>query len=581
MTKIKFAVQDFSIEENPSSHFAVLDMKIVSSGMNLHNLPIEKDAIINSSPSLFGKPVLAHYIEEEEALGGHDKEEIPIGVFLDNEVRIEDEGEESWLFAKAYVWKKYFPHIVDVFRKDGGKTDISMEIEVVESEIKEDGFEWIKAFDFLGVTAIGVTPAIQGSGATVLQFSEMVDEIKKEFDSRYNDLSFVIPDAVKKNAQQALNLRKKFSRGGTSVAMATARYLIKNEEVTPEKIRYMEKYFSRHLKDNIKDKQSNEWIAWQLLGGNPAKKWAFSLVKQMDELDKDEPSELVRNQDALSSLNYSKKENQSGVLSSSGKNNEGIGLEKEENLKKKKNEEVEVVFAEGDTIEVDEKEDVAMSEEAPKEKEEAPADEKFQDEESPSEDAKEESEEEGEKPEADMSENSDSEDKPTQPDSEEMSMDAYADVEWMMGVLVAETEDARNGFAEIQKKEGVDFSVVANGLYAMCKDFAEQIKAAKVQSEEIQELKSFKEEANKKEFSLKIQETLDSVREFVSQEQVDAWQEDAKQNFSIENIDAWAKEVKASVFSLIKDMNKDGDDFQRIQFPFNDSNKSKSKKYIW
>jgi len=62
MTKLKFAVEDYDIEENPSSQFALLNMKIVSSGMNAHKLPITADAVKKSASTLFGKPVLADYL---------------------------------------------------------------------------------------------------------------------------------------------------------------------------------------------------------------------------------------------------------------------------------------------------------------------------------------------------------------------------------------------------------------------------------------------------------------------------------------------------------------------------------------
>ena len=64
------------------------------------------------------------------------------------------------------------------FEKHDGEKPISMEIQIVESQQKDDKTE-ILSFVFLGVTLIGDSPAIPNAKATVLKFSEMVEEVKK------------------------------------------------------------------------------------------------------------------------------------------------------------------------------------------------------------------------------------------------------------------------------------------------------------------------------------------------------------------------------------------------------------------
>ena len=159
-----------------------------------------------------------------------------------------------------------------VFKRKDTK-DVSMEISVLETQVKEDGYEWITKFVFNAVTVLGNThnPACEGSQAQVFKFStdELVEKGQKAykdftFASRYDGVDFHIPKSVKENAQDGLNLRKEYGRGGTSVGMNTARYLISNSEVSPEKARHIAKYFPRHQGDNLDDKTSNGWIAWQL-----------------------------------------------------------------------------------------------------------------------------------------------------------------------------------------------------------------------------------------------------------------------------------------------------------------------------
>jgi hypothetical protein len=97
--------------------------------------------------------------------------------------------------------------------------------------------------------------------------------------------SYAVPDAVQQAARQGLALRKKHVRGGTSVGMGTARLLANGGAISPEKVRHIARYFPRHAGDNLSDKTSNGWIAWQLWGGHAARSWASALVDEMDSED--------------------------------------------------------------------------------------------------------------------------------------------------------------------------------------------------------------------------------------------------------------------------------------------------------
>ena len=141
---------------------------------------------------------------------------------------------------------------------------------------------------------------------------EMVGEIDTGVNGtlkkgKYDDLNFSIPKGVKRQAEQGLALRKKFGRGGTSVGLATARYLVSNTKASPEKVRHIAKYFPRHEGDlssqahrdyiaGRTDRATNGWIAWKLWGGSSGRTWSEKLVRAMNKRDEKQStaSELVR-----------------------------------------------------------------------------------------------------------------------------------------------------------------------------------------------------------------------------------------------------------------------------------------------
>lgn len=128
----------------------------------------------------------------------------------------------------------------------------------------------------------------------------------------YDDLDFTIPKGVKERAQYGLDLRKKFGRGGTSVGLGTARYLVNNTKASPEKVRQIARYFPRHAVDletedsrdflaGRTDRATNGVIAWELWGGNAGRRWSNKLVNAMNKRDEKARSavELVRRRNLL------------------------------------------------------------------------------------------------------------------------------------------------------------------------------------------------------------------------------------------------------------------------------------------
>jgi len=177
---LSFAVNKYNIQDISDNQLSKIEMWIVKSGDNKHNLPITEDAIRQAADTLVGKPILYKYNKYTKDFMGHEVDEIPCGVVLSkDDIRFEyDENGELWLVATAYIWKYYCPEVMEVFEKHDGEKPISMEIQLVKTKEKDDKTE-ILSFVFLGVTLIGDSPAIPNAKATVLKFSEMVEEVKK------------------------------------------------------------------------------------------------------------------------------------------------------------------------------------------------------------------------------------------------------------------------------------------------------------------------------------------------------------------------------------------------------------------
>lgn len=123
--------------------------------------------------------------------------------------------------------------------------------------------------------------------------------------SKYEDIDFTIPSGVKERAKYGLELRSKYGRGGTSVGMATARYLVNNDKASPAKVKHISKYFPRHAGDNLSDTDkdgdppSNGYIAWLLWGDDEGRAWSEKIVAQMERYDEAESNILKYQKDGF------------------------------------------------------------------------------------------------------------------------------------------------------------------------------------------------------------------------------------------------------------------------------------------
>ncbi len=116
--------------------------------------------------------------------------------------------------------------------------------------------------------------------------------------------------AMAEEAQRFLDWRKEGKPGGTAVAVARARQLVNRQELSPDTVRRMHSFFSRHEvdkqaegfspgEDGYPSRGRVSWAAW---GGNPGQSWARSKDSRLDSIDerglsmdRAEPNELSVN----------------------------------------------------------------------------------------------------------------------------------------------------------------------------------------------------------------------------------------------------------------------------------------------
>lgn len=210
--RCNFEVDNFKVvEENSNSQFATLEIDVCRSGKNSHKMPISRSAIEYAANSIKGKPILAAFDVLDTDFLGHEENEQPVGFFIEEEPQIiekeYDGNPELFIRAKGKVWKRYFDNAMNIFKRKGGKTDVSMEIDMLDFQEPEYGKEgFINIFSILGCTLLGVKPAIRGAEAKVLSFAEMKDEYDRE--SSKSDVERFANERMDKMAEVTYKINK-------------------------------------------------------------------------------------------------------------------------------------------------------------------------------------------------------------------------------------------------------------------------------------------------------------------------------------------------------------------------------------
>ncbi len=114
---------------------------------------------------------------------------------------------------------------------------------------------------------------------------------KRSEPAKYSHIDFTPPKGVQEAAARALAVRESkpaSQRGMTPVGIARARDLKNGRELSPETVRRMLAYFTRHESDKegaTWSDQGKGWQAWHGWGGDAGFAFARKVVKQMDAAD--------------------------------------------------------------------------------------------------------------------------------------------------------------------------------------------------------------------------------------------------------------------------------------------------------
>lgn len=203
--KLQFNSKLIDITECNSS-FDTGVLYIAYHGDNRNKSNISKDVFEKCAPTMYNVPVVAHYIREDDMIGGHDVEIVrkggtptlvamthPVGVVPESanywwETVTEEDGEEhEYLCADVLLWKRQEAYSTI---KENGITSESMEITVKSGRI-QNGVYQIEDFQFTAFCLLGnCEPCFES--ASLATFSS--DAFMAEFNSMLSDL----PSAIRK-----------------------------------------------------------------------------------------------------------------------------------------------------------------------------------------------------------------------------------------------------------------------------------------------------------------------------------------------------------------------------------------------
>ena len=600
------------INDDPTSQFCIAKIQAFASDKNRHDLFCSEDTLKKTASTIYNTPVLYDVVGYKQDFGTHTEagESMIAGFVVPGSaefIRLSDS--RLSLNVLARIWRRYAPKVVEFFQKSNDRK-VSVEMQLIESAEMDNGITEMLDFVYTGIALLGksVTEACEGSHMQLLSFAKEKNEydeaLAKEFSSRYDNLDFSIPSKVKENAQEGLNLRDTYDRGGNSISLSLARHLSKDEKSNPEKIKHINKVFSgNRFNEMDMELPSDSYINFMLYGGNESKVWSKDVSEKIDEID----SKRVSYFEEILTFPYTKISDANPALRgidppiSVGQANEiarqadAIGTDEKKNgwaiaissfkkshevkdgkwIEKKSDKNMGVENLKEDNVNMDEKElkeKEVKATEMPKE--EMAAEEKPK-EESPEEEKKEQKKEGENKKESPAEEKKEE----VEEKKEKMSLDANLDVKAILQMLEDETEKFKEiAEGEFAKPDGEkNFYVVCSAMFAkMCK-MAEEAKTYMAKNVE---LEAFKSKIEKAEFKMAVDLSLKELEANVEipDKELETMRENSEK-FTMETLDAWKNDCKAQAFPFAVKGKKGSDGVIKVGLPWiKESNKSES---VW
>jgi hypothetical protein len=606
--KLSFAVENIELTEDANnSQFATLKIDAFASGNNRHSLYVSEDTLKRTAKTILEKPIIWEYSPIKDDATTHSKNQIICG-FIPKDSPIEfREMKDSRIMMSVIgkLWVRYAGKMIDIFKRDKSKS-VSVEMEVLEeNETSDFGIPELLSYCYQGITVLGemVIPAIPNACADLVSFAAKEKEeyrmaYEKEFSNKYYDIDFTIPQSVRKNAQKSLEEHKKNGGNATSVSLAMARFLSKNEKITPEKVRAMAKFFN--------SKVERDALTLGFFGGNSGAKWSKEIFAKLEEVDNRQLSYFGEDGEVIAFPYDSLKDAPENMKKLDGvpltleqvnqivKVADGIGVTKEKNgyaiakdqfKKTHKVENGHWVRKEKSNMSDEElvkedlgKEDMSMNDEEKKLEEEkakmaaeesekermaveevektkvASDEEEKKKEEQMATDDETKKKEDGEKEEGNPEEKKKDEDNEKK---ENMSLDANLDVAAMLAILEDETETYKK-LVDEHKSGNVNYGSLCSAMYAKMMAVSKKAQEDKdAYMAENDELKKFKADVLGQRFAFEVESTLSDVSDTMPKDKLDDVRKDSE-NFNLENVDIWKNKVKALAFSYSKEKKLDG-----------------------
>lgn len=204
-------------ERAKKSRFAKVKIKLFGTGENSHTEPVEFEALQKSADSAYDIPLIAELnpYRAEKDFGGHGTltgKQFSFGFIKeakDNPIVFEKDEKTGKIFLTLYglIWKKYFKNIVEILMNNDSKSEVSVELDVLNKDVSESGKPILKQFVLNAVTFLGkiTTAACRGAMAQ-LAFSE--DDLSKFAEDKKNYLEGKFEDnsiEISNNKETAVN----------------------------------------------------------------------------------------------------------------------------------------------------------------------------------------------------------------------------------------------------------------------------------------------------------------------------------------------------------------------------------------
>lgn len=522
--KLTFEVEKAEILEQPhNSQFATARIQAFHTGQSRNKTWCDLEALQRTASSIYEKPIIFELNPVLGDFGTHSGVTVPAGfVVPDSAVFEELPDGRTALTVFAKIWKKYCGKFLEIFQQtDTEEKSVSVEMEVMEYEELEGGILNLINFAYSAICVLGdfVTEASPNAHLNMLSFAKKegneYEKAKKLEFSKYADIDFTIPAWMKKQAKKALEEYDSSTMSVSGVTLAMARYIIKNEKMTPEKVRHMRKNLSREM-----GKKKDTLSFW---GGTSSMKWSEEIVSKMDAADKVQ-------------LKYFYQEN----IDEEEMPDKYVGIDNYKAME-------EINMAKKDDVVVEEKIEATMAEEKPEVKEEEPK-------------------EEAATPPDEMAEQNMHDDK--------FSFKGFADGERLMSLFADDEEVSKEMQAQMTAEfadGGKVFSAMFGRMCKMQEQMHQMSEDAKAYMAENEELKKFKADMEAKDKQFAVDATLTELAEkvIIPDDTLAEMRADAEK-FTFAELEGWKNNCKAKAFSFaVKESRKDEKEEVKIGLPFN------------